>query len=188
MNPIAKMLLDMARFYAHDLDNRTLDLYVDVLSQWPAEEVLAAGKAYVRNPKNTRFPIPPHTMIAETHAVAADAKDLARDTAMKVQHAVSKFGWNNPRGAREYIGDAGWVTVERFGGWEYVCANLGVELQVTTFIAQCRDSIESQVNLERMGFNPALPAIEQSRESKRGQGLVAIGDVIKGLLPPKDVK
>lgn len=187
MIDLKSLLLEEAAYYDGQMNPIKLKAWAAQLANIPVAEVFRAMCHY-RGEKGRREMPRPADLIAFLNPTA-DSKDLARDTAMRVQHAVSKFGWNNPRGAREYIGDAGWVTVERFGGWEYVCANLGTELQVTTFIAQCRDSIESQVNLQRMGFNPALPAIEQSRETKRGQGLTQIGDVIKNLLPtPKDVK
>ena len=173
MNPIAKLLIDMSRFYNHAISEQTLEMYVDVLSQWPPEQVLAAGREYVRNPKNTRFPIPPHTIMPQTHQ--ADAKDLARDTAMRIQYAVTKFGWNNSRAAKEYIGETGWRVVERFGGWEYLCQNLGLDLQVGTFIAQCRDAIESSVNLTRLGFDQSRPPIEQSPQP------IEIGSMVKQL-------
>lgn len=84
------------------------------------------------------------------------AKDLAREITMRINQAVSKIGWSSPNEAKEFIGEVGWVAVERWGGWNYVCENLGVTLDVNNFIAQTRDAIESRLKHESTKNWPAL--------------------------------
>lgn len=166
MNPIAQMLLAMARFYGYELEERQLEMYVEVLAKFPEATVLQSGKEYIQNPKNEKFPIPPHKILAKYLPQEADSKDVGREVALRIRHAVSKFGWPSPADARAHIGDLGWGVVERLGGWQHICENLGVTIQETTFMAQCRDAVESTHRLGEQGFDPARPSIEQSTQRK----------------------
>lgn len=175
MNPIAKMLIDMAKFYSEALDERQLEMYVKVLTQFPTELVLECGKEYVHDVRNTRFPIPPHKIMERHLPKQATPKDVARDTSLRIRTAVSKYGWCNPNEARDYIGETGWQIVERFGGWMHICQNLGVEIQESTFLAQTRDAVESELNLQSAGIDTKRPSIEQAKN--KGQ----LGDLLKTL-------
>ncbi len=153
MNPIAKMLIDMAKFYSYELESRQLEMYVGVLSQFPQEAVLKAGRDYVHNLKNTKFPIPPHSIMAEFLPKEASPEHLAKEAAGRILQAVSKFGWPNPNEAQAFIGELGWRVVERFGGWSTVCANLGVSMSTDTFYAQARDLCRSTLELGAAGIH-----------------------------------
>lgn len=163
MNPVAKMLLEMARYYGEPLDKRQLELYVDVLSQFPQELVISCGRKYLMNTKNNRFPMPPHKIMEDHLPQEADNKDLARMTALRIREAVTRFGWPNGKEARDHLGEAAWSLVQRFGGWRYLCENLGQGISESTFMAQARDAAESHLNLDKAGYDPNQPAIEQSK-------------------------
>lgn len=172
MNPIAKMLIDMAHFYGFDLEKRQLELYVSVLEQFPKDLVLQSGKEYVQNPKNNKFPIPPHSIMAKYLPQDADPKDIGRLTALRIRDAVGKFGWPHPEEARDYIGEGGWRVVEGFGGWRWLCENLGLNIPESVFMAQCRDALESGA---RVAVAPALPQIQQTK----GKPIVLIDEMSK---------
>lgn len=180
MNHITKMLIDMAKFYQYDLAERQLEMYVEVMSTFPIELVLACGKEYVQNPKNDRFPIPPHKIMAKYLPQELDSKDVGREVALRIREAVSNFGWPRPGDAAAFIGPAGWRIVQQMGGWTHICENLGTEIQETTFMAQCRDAVESAHRLQKQGFDPGRPAIEQGNKS----GVLEKADFAK-LLPEK---
>lgn len=146
---IAKTLLDMARFYAFDLGERQLEMYVDVLINFPFDEFHSATKMYIVDPKNTKFPIPPHSIISKTTRFEADDESKANEIAGRIHEAVSKFGWPSPGRAKEYIGELGWRVVESYGGWNYICENLGTQISISTFRAQCRDSARSKMTLSK---------------------------------------
>lgn len=168
MNPIARMLIDMARFYGYEIEDRQLEMYVEALSQFPAEAVLGAGRNYVRNPKNERFPIPPHKILIGLIPMEADQRSLAIEAASRAMSAVRKFGWCQQRSAREYIGELGWQAVQRFGDWEYVCQHLGTHtLPLTTFQAQIRDLCESTIKLGDAGiFDEPIGLPEKPRSGE----------------------
>lgn len=148
-------------YYNHgqNVQNEVLKMYADDLADLPIEKCIEAYKVYRRNPKNTRFPLPAN--IREIINPTANTRDLAINAANRVILAVSKFGWANPGDAKAFIGDAAWGHVERSGGWQYLCENLGVTIQQTTFMAQCRDSIASDLNLKNIGIDTDRPVLEQ---------------------------
>lgn len=178
MKPLVKMLIEMGRFYREDLDQRQLEMYVNVLSQFPESAVLEAGRAYIRDPNNTRFPIPPHKIMVDHMPQKADVKDIARNTAMRIKESVSKFGWPNGEEARQYIGEEGWRCVLQMGGWNHLCENLGSSIPESMFIAQARDAIESNLRLQKAGIDPTQPAIE----AKQSMGLQRAGDLLPSVL------
>lgn len=184
MKPAERMLIDMARFYGFDLDKRRLDLYVQVLEQFPIEAVLQCGREYMQDPRNDRFPVPPHKILARHLPQSADSKDVGRETALRIREAVSKFGWPSPAKAKEHIGELGWSVVERMGGWSHICENLGVEIPESVFLAQARDAAESMHRLGGMGYDSSAPALEQ--RIKPSQELTLVKDIITAALPQKE--
>lgn len=186
-NPVEKLLIDMARFYDYDLEERQLDLFLEVLAHFPVNEVLQGGARYMRNTKNSRFPIPVHKIVA--HLVPDEESDEAKAQAIasRIQESISKFGWCNSQAAREHIGELGWDVVQRFGGWPYICENHGLALQPGQFYAQVRDVARASIEQVRAGTYGQAIAIEgpgnvQGQIPGRPQGLQQAGDVLGGIL------
>ncbi len=175
---IKKTLLALSAYYSKQLPDEALNWYVQDLVKegFTFNEASVAIDTYRRTDKFGRMPTV--AQLIEVARPTANAKDLARVTALRIREAVTKFGWPNPTEAHLFIGNAGWRVVERFGGWRYICENLGLDLQETTFLAQARDVLESDINLGRAGFSEDRPAIEQAKE--RGQ-LTSAADVLKSL-------
>lgn len=70
-------------------------------------------------------------------------EDQSLDDVTKICDAVSKFGWTGFNEAKNYIGIRGWEVVRRIGGWQYLCQELGVNISITTFQAQARETLKS---------------------------------------------
>lgn len=171
---IKKMLIDMARFYAQALDQRQIELYADVLSSFPIEQVLQAGKAYMVDSNNSRFPMPPHKIMDIYKPKQADSREVAVALARRIDKAVRDFGYNwahgQLQGGETYykgggllhltfkdaviaeLGPLGWHAICSRGGWLSV-RNSANEMDEGTFIAQMRDQIQASHNLEKQGFD-----------------------------------
>jgi hypothetical protein len=162
VNSIARMLIDMAKFYNYDLDKRQLELYVDVLGKFDPEMVLRAGREYVTNLKNNKFPMPPHSIMAP-YVRDADPRSLAIATVGRIKEAIARYGWPKPDQARDHIGEAGWQHIERCGGWQAICEKPELNIHEANVHAQMRDAIEADIKLGNAGFDLSRPAIEQSR-------------------------
>ncbi len=176
---IRDIVIENLTFYDAPINEIKVKMYAKDLSNLELENIQRAFSAFRLEKGRRMMPMPAD--IASFLSPTADSKDLARETALRIRHAVSKYGWSNSRDAQIYIGDTGWSVVERIGGWQHICENLGTEIQETTFMAQCRDAIESTINLGTLGLDPTRPSIEQSKRS----GLTSTKDILSGLLEGK---
>lgn len=177
---VAEGLVITAQTFRHVLTDAACRMMVEDLDDLSSLEVLHALKEYRKTTKRPFMPT-----VAEIRQLARppmDARDIGLETASRIRSAISKFGWPSPQKAREYIGEQGWDVVERFGGWQHLCENLGTVIQETTFMAQCRDVVASQVNLTRAGVDLEKPALEQS-SGPRGE----IGAIVKSLADKKSL-
>lgn len=182
MNPIAKLLLEMARFYGYELEKRQLELYVKVLSQFPFDTVLESGREYMQNPKNERFPIPPHKILAKHLKQDVDPETLAAEIAVRITGAVTKFGWANRKDAQAYIGPEGWALVERQGGWQFLCENLGLNLNPGIYQAQTREALKARL---KYGSSSVESAVQQKIEKKELNSLTSAKEILNQITSSK---
>jgi hypothetical protein len=175
------MLIDMGRFYGYDLDKRRLELYAQVLGQFPEQLVLQSGREYVQNPKNDRFPVPPHKIMAKYLPAEISPEAQAREIAARIVGGVTKFGWANSREAKAHIGPTGWRVVELQGGWQSICENLGVGLDPGVFQAQLREQLKARLEYGEENMEAAVQ-LDSKRESA---GLIPMKDVLSLLTSNK---
>lgn len=145
-----------AGYYRTKLDDQVLRMYADDLADLDFAEVRNALDQYRKNPKNRVLPLP--AMIREIIEPQVDPDSAAREIASRIVGAISKCGWSNPTGAREYMGEIGWEIVRRFGGWQYICENHGLSLQPAAFMAQARDLAKSQLQFSPDAMAKAIGA------------------------------
>lgn len=67
-----------------------------------------------------------------------EAKDEAREASTRIVDAVSRFGHTNHDLAKKYIGELGWLVVQRQGGWVSLCDLLTYD-NMPTLQAQWRE-------------------------------------------------
>lgn len=156
---LALQLFEMALFYGKsDLTREsvtaTINLYESFFRR-TLTEYLDAIRSYMADQKNIQFPAPARLRPYLDKELDDDSK--AVEVASRVVAAVSRFGYTWPSEAKNYIGDLGWEAVQRFGGWTFVCENLGVGISQTTFQAQIRDSAKAIIKTAKMGaFDQAI--------------------------------
>lgn len=150
----------MAQYYARTIDPQVLGMMVDDLDDLPLNEVLCAFRAYRRDPKNRTFPLPAQIRGLIRPVMTSEAG--GRELALKIKQAISDFGWSNPEQARNFIGPDGWEIVRGWGGWSYVCENLGTAIDVNSFYAQVRDRAKDVIEHKGITFSEA-PQLEAPR-------------------------
>lgn len=158
---IGKLWIAIAEMNGKEISSTALSLMLSAIQDLDAERVILALNDWARTSKQARHPLP-----AEIRALAAPATDPdaeAREAISRVVAAVSKFGWSNADNARAFTGELGWHIVERFGGWSYLCQNLGVSIDLTTFQAQGRDLAKATISRGPQGLEnaPSLPASDK---------------------------
>lgn len=158
LKKLKMLIVNVADYYSKELKPAVITMMAEDLREFEYENVEAAFSKYRKQDKNFRFPMP--AQIREIILQKLDNSSNAREIAAKVLESVSKFGYTSGTEAREYIGEVGWRAVERFGGWLYICQNLGVTIQLTTFNAQIRDLCEATLK----SFDAEFIAIEYQKK------------------------
>lgn len=155
-----------AKLYDRDLDRDVARLVIGDLQDLDFQECLNALDAFRKNPKNKTWP-----RAADIRSMVKqelDDETKGRLAAARALEAVSKFGYSNPVEAKEYIGELGWKAIQRFGGWTYVCENLGVDINITSFQAQIRDIAIATQKAAFLGFEDKPIGIEKSENRQTG--------------------
>lgn len=173
------LIITVADYYGRQLSPETVTMMAGDLSDLPLEAIKSAYDHYRRDDKVFRFPLP-----AQIRAIVtpiADPDSQAQEAAGRVIQAIGKYGWPHPTQARAYIGELGWRAVERFGGWLFLCENVGVEINQTTIYAQIRDLTRATVKLGNAGIHDQ-PIGLPGQTSKDGTNeLTSALDVIKAI-------
>lgn len=153
-NILARQILELSVVYGnYEMSSDKVRIYISALDSFynlSLEKYLNALVTYSKNSKNKSFPSPIGLGEYLNPEVSDDHQATA--SASRAIEAVSKFGWCNSQQARDYIGELGWKAVQAFGGWQYVCENLGSELQLTTFNAQIRELSKSIISRSKLGI------------------------------------
>ena len=176
-NILAGRISNSAVFYGkYDLAKEQISTYISVLENHykkPLAKYLVAFNDYEKDSKNKFFPNPANLNQYINPEVSDDHQATA--AASRAIEAVSKFGWCNSSQAKEYIGEIGWRAVQAFGGWQYVCENLGTEIQLTTFNAQIRELSKSIISRAKLGVVDA--PVELPYENKNTNVLELLKNV-----------
>lgn len=143
-NILSKKLLEIAILYGKEITPEFISMFISSMDNYfkmTLEKYFDALEKYTSDSKNKFFPTP--ILLREYLDPKLDESDNAKLLSLKINESVSRFGHSNYELAMNYIGPIGKRIVERFGGWNYLCENLGSNIQVGTFIAQSREVIVS---------------------------------------------
>lgn len=165
-------LAQMAEVFGTPLSKTKVELYVQILGRMKDEDFNKACIRLLETHKFNRFPLP-----AEFLESSQDKERLemqAQQIPFLISGAVSKYGIYNPKDAADELGPVAWDVVRKLGGWQHLCANLGVSIQLTSFIAQVRDLAESTLELDRKGL--LNKQIDYNSGQSRIGSLTRIGD------------
>jgi hypothetical protein len=173
---VKETIILTASYYNRQLSEQVLEMYIEDLADLDPTAVIAAYRAYRRNPKNLVFPLP--AQIRALVAPDVDPESAAREIAARITGAITKFGWCNATEARAFIGEVGWGIVERQGGWMHLCQNHGVTIQPSAFQAQVRDQAASALKFPAGAMNQALRIVERTKAGE----MQSIGELLG--LPP----
>lgn len=95
-------------------------------------------------------------------------KDEALEISGNIVKAMSKFGWSNPQEAEAFIGELGWETVKRFGGWRHLCGTINSENQ-SYLVNQLNQILESMIRRRSyhgaVDFKPSYPLLERDEKT-----------------------
>lgn len=157
---VGEAWLSLAQIYGKELQAPALKIILHAISDLDKNAVMAALGKWAAVSKQGRHPYP--IEIREMVNPTIDEDSIARETASRVMSAVRQFGYTRPTEAKVYIGDLGWRIVARYGGWQTLCDELGVSLDVGTFQAQVRDLAKSLRQFAKAGELDQAPSLSSS--------------------------
>lgn len=162
---VGEKWLAIAQMFSKELNQVALKMMLDSVNDLDAEKTCLALEKWVSTTKLGRHPFPSELRDMVNPILDPEAK--GKLAASRVIEAVSKFGYTHPEAAKEFIGDLGWQAVKRFGGWQYICENLGVTLQQLTFQAQVRDICISTEKASVLGMQDQPIQIGHTENNSR---------------------
>lgn len=207
---IGQTLIKLAKFYGHEIGEEQLEMYIDVMTQFPPADVAEACRRYVRDTKNTRFPMPPHLVMQTLAPQQVDDRMVAIELARKIDGLTRSKGsyWSDGfygsdgsywEGARREIfssfkeavvsevGNLGWHVICARGGWKATAASAN-EMEEGTFIAQLRDQVHAAISLAKAGVDVSLIDMprKETLESRSGSsgGLLKASAVVENSMIP----
>jgi hypothetical protein len=149
--------VSLGEYYQRPLTENQIRMYAEDTAAYPVEALIHAAKIWRDNPDNNRCPIPANLIqiINPTPSAQGEAVEVMN----RIWEAIGKFGWPNPDGAKEFIGELGWTVVQRYGGWAALC-NEANSSEAGIMKAQLRESVKSVSERSKAGvlhIPPALP-------------------------------
>ncbi len=146
------------------INQTMLRVYDIAISPYGYESGVAALQSLMLETKIWQMPTP-NSIIEKIKNKPARVSD-ANEIAGRIMESLSEFGYSHSLRAREYIGDLGWMVVKRFGGWAYLCSEVGVTLNTATTRAQLREMALSLMDInEKRGLDEA-PQLESPAGGK----------------------
>jgi len=162
---IAKIYSATCKQFDKILEPDVLKMQVEDLADLDFEKIIQALHEYRRDSKNNQWPRA-NKIRQIVNPIASD-DSVANEVASRIRYSVSKFGHCNRNEAMEYIGEMGAAIIERMGGWQYICENLGLALNPATFHAQCRDVAKSIQEQAKLGiYNQPIGISLQSQPAQ----------------------
>lgn len=172
---LAEQWAGLAQMYGRELNKTSLKIMIDAVEDLELKDVICAFTEWVKTSKQSRYPLPAD--IRQIVQPETDDKSLAIVLARKLDKAISTHGYNWEEGyfgangnywegamraqfpsfkeaVLSELGPIGWATIRLKGGWKQTCQSAN-EMEEGMFIAQTRDLVQSNMELERQGVDLA---------------------------------
>ena len=156
---IMKIVFALGEYYSKQLTESQIAMFSEDLSKISLSDLVAAINKYKSIPENVNFPLPAKIISMVNPTI--DDKETAIDAVNLIISAVSRFGHNNKKAAKQFMGELAFETVERFGGWQHLCENLN-QSNEGTFRAQLRELavvVNKKSMLNELDEKPKLKTI-----------------------------
>jgi hypothetical protein len=176
---LKEFIVTVGMYYGRQFEDAVLAMYVEDLEDLPFEAVMKAYGDHRKNPKNKFMPLPAEirTVVQPQPEIETD-EQLAVEASSRILQAMSKCGWNNPEGARAFIGEVGWHVVQREGGWANLCERTHND-DLPILKAQWRESAKAILGMAKRGTLDKPPGFPEPTKIGNG-GLTSIKSLVGG--------
>lgn len=126
----------VAEYYNKALSDAQILMYSEDVSHLSIKDLRRAFDFY--RAQNSRFPLPADML--QILNPTSDTRAYASEIIGRIVEAIVKYDVYEPRAAQTFIGDIGWGTVQKMGGWPYLCETYGTSrMPENHFTPQARD-------------------------------------------------
>lgn len=156
MKEIKKLLIGLAETFGTTLSEQRLGLYANVLKNCAPEDVERAIGEILTDPAQKFFPLP--AMILEHVAPQVKPDHEAVEAANRIVQAIADIGYYRQDDAKLFIGELGWLVVQREGGWQGLCESVTAD-QLPARKAQWRELAKALIGRAKRGMIDVPPAL-----------------------------
>lgn len=149
---IKRLILGLAEMYGEQFTELRLGIYAGALQDLTPAQVEYAVSEIAKDPSLTRFPLP--AIIREKIIPTLTLENAANELVGRALEAVARFGYVDPIGAKEYLGEIAWRALPNENGWQDFCCS---EIPQGIARAQLRERIVSVLRRENPNGRVALP-------------------------------
>lgn len=172
---ISKFVL-LAEMCGKSLSEDLVAMYEKSLSQLGYEKLSYVIEQIILE-RGDRDPFPSIRTIREKVVPTPSAESEAIDAANRISEAMAKYGYGRREEAKQFIGELGWLIVQRQGGWENLCENT-LTTQMPTLRAQWRELGKTLWQKAKDGTLHEAPALPESTNPEK---VLKLGSTIKSL-------
>lgn len=174
-NKIGFIWASIARIYGKELEKNTLKIMIDSVEDLQFEKIISSLNNWPKTSKLNRHPFPAE--LRELIIPEINERSVAIVLARKIDKAIRDHGsmWDQgimgfngiffegggkifptwKEAVIEELGQIGWATIVQKGGWLQT-RNSANEMDEQGFIAQTRDQIQANIQLEKQGVDLRL--------------------------------
>lgn len=174
MKEIRRLIIGLAEVFGISLTENRLKLYAEILADLPLVDIESAIKSLLTDASVRFFPLP--SAIRERAERKVSVEIATQELLANAIRAVGLYGYNDPDGAREYLGPTVWAALPGPSGWQEFCfaGDPDGGVSVTTARAQLRERIAAGLRRAHPEGRVLLPGVREQRPTKLAE-----------LLPPK---
>lgn len=170
----------LAAMYGKELNSMALKIMLDSVDDLSAIQILSALGEWAKTSKQNRHPVPAE--VRQMVCPTVDDQTKALNITTLVLKAITVYGWAQPSESEKMMGPVGWELVRRYGGWGYVCENLGDTIDVTTFTAQLREGVKAELQISAAGRTGDSNLLDYN-QPKQLFGMNQASEVLKTIMP-----
>jgi hypothetical protein len=148
---IGELWMGLAQMYGKEIPRPALSIMLNAVADLDAVKIEKALNDWAMTSKLSRHPLPAD--IREIIQPTMDPSHEAQECVSLIFESIRQFGWADPLGAKEHMGELAWGIVVSHGGWTNLCQNLGTEISESTFRAQARDLAIARITSGRRGLD-----------------------------------
>lgn len=169
-------LVVLAEMCGKALSKEILVMYDETLRSLGYPQLCKAVEEIILN-RGDRDAFPSIKTIREKVRPPQNQEVDAIDAANRISEAMAKYGYGRRDEAKEFIGELGWLIVERQGGWENLCENT-LASQMPILKAQWRELGKALWQKAKDGTLHEAPALPESTNPEK---VLKLGSTIKSL-------